>query len=142
MRLTPEIDRALDTVRAQICPRCPWRSQCTARDREPGRQSRCTIFRHLPNVTRIACSRDPMLSFPAEAVAREIAERHENTPRDGAIPDTLFRFRDEVVRILTPVVQRKMHERVFRWRQNPAGLLVEVDERGRQDELAPECFLG
>jgi hypothetical protein len=144
MILTHEINQALNTVRLQVCSRCPWAGRCAESDRRAGRDSRCSIFRHLPNVVRIACSRDPMLCPPATAVEREIDERHE-TWRDAGIPDTLFHFRRDVTRIVKPIVERRAHDRVQRVQRQMAARDANafgksLDERDRH--LAPECFLG
>jgi hypothetical protein len=113
MSLHPQIDQALDTVRHQICPRCPYAAGCVESDLQSGRQSRCTIFRHLPNVMRIAASRDPMLSSLPETVQQEIGERHAHR-ENSAAPDTLFQFRDELTQIVTPILERRMHNPLHR----------------------------
>jgi hypothetical protein len=83
-----------------------------------------------------------MLRSLPEAIREEIDERHENRERSSA-PDTLFQFRDEVTRIVTPILERRMHDPLHRTSRavpmSPTKTCCAGCTCGRKP---PESFLG
>jgi hypothetical protein len=98
----PNTGLVVRAARAHICPHCPfkWGPERASIDQSNPCEMRCDLFRHLPGITTVTASADPMLRSVKSATAAAIAGRVAHDER-GTSP--LWRNRNRLLALLSHV---------------------------------------
>jgi hypothetical protein len=93
-------------LRQHICRQCRWRptgSETLSADVARACEAGCSVFRHLPALTRTARMLDPMLRPPAVTLHHRVVELCRD---DSAGTCPLRHYREQVARVLADAFDR------------------------------------